>query len=220
MNTISSDRSPARSNSTPLSTTDGLVVSSTLQQPPLHSEASLWGIEEEPEGDSLEAFSTRPQTSAVETEESVKEREYWEQELDVRMVFNFLVKRFSSQRTQSTTAPTNQTRPASSRSNSSEGVSARRAAIIRQHHPLVNRNANHATASSSNMRENRRKDLLHRHHTHHFTYQAPLRSQAIRSSSSCASHSTKKSKLSNNSGRNFWDLSGSVGSGSVLAAEV
>jgi hypothetical protein len=54
------------------------------------------------------------------------------------------------------------------------------------------------------------------------TYYTPpvggsLRDKAkLRSSSSCASQSTKKSKRSGGSSRNYWDLSGSVGSGSVV----
>lgn len=203
------------------------------QQPSnTYSEASLWGIEEEPEVDHLDStepavpldpFRTPPAAVVNAAEEMAREREYWERELDVKMVFNFLVKRFSSrrssissQRPRSSSAPPGQPPTTSSAGANNEAASARRAAIIRQHHPLVSRNADRV-ATSSNAREQRRKDTLFRQHLNH---QASLRNQALRSSSSCASQSTKKSKRSAGSGRNYWDLGGSVGSGSVLAGEV
>ncbi|KAF2205231.1 hypothetical protein GQ43DRAFT_446192 [Delitschia confertaspora ATCC 74209] len=194
-----------------------------LQLSALHSDASLWGIEEQPESDPLESFRVQQSTPASNAREEIAhEREYWEQELDVKMIFNFLMKRFSSRRSSSSS----QSRPSMSNTRAgpattapSDAASARRAAVIRQHHPLVNRNSNHLPTSSSSARDTRRKDLLHRHHTHHFAHQQPPpRTPGIRSSSSCASQSTKKSKRSNNS-RNYWDLGGSMGSGSVLAAE-
>jgi hypothetical protein len=200
---------------------DPVFASINYHQSALHSDASLWGIEEEPEQDPLDAFRTRhPSAAIAATEEAAREREYWEQELDVKMVFSFLVKRFTSSRSGGFNAPRAQQRPPMTRADSSESVSARRAAIIRQNHPLVNREATYIPTSSSNTRDNRRKDLLHRHHNHHFNHPAPLRSQALRSSSSCASQSTKKSKRSSGSKHNYWDFGGSVGSGSVLTGEV
>ncbi|KAF2477890.1 uncharacterized protein BDR25DRAFT_348198 [Lindgomyces ingoldianus] len=184
----------------------------------MYSEASLWGIEEEPEADPLVSFHVQPPAPIpTVAEEMAREREYWERELDVKMVFNFLVKRFSSRRSsvssqtrRSMSAPPGQPRAATAID--SDSVSARRAAIIRQHHPLVSiasRTADRVLPSSSNPRENRRKELIYRHQT-------SLRNQVLRSSSSCASQSTKKSKRSAGSGRNYWDLGGSA-SGSVLA---
>ncbi|KAF2195304.1 hypothetical protein K469DRAFT_480513, partial [Zopfia rhizophila CBS 207.26] len=187
-----------------------------------YSEASLWGIEKEPEVDPLDSFrSQQPTPTPNVAKELTREQEYWERELDVKMVFNFLVKRFSSRRSsvsaqsrRSMSAPPGQPRIAATTNTSvhNEGLSARRAAIIRQHHPLVSRNADRVANSSATARETRRKDLLHRHHNHHFNHQVSLRNQVLRSSSSCASQSTKKSKRSTGSGRNYWDLGGSVGS--------
>jgi hypothetical protein len=182
-----------------------------------YSEASLWGIEEEPTVDPLDSFRAPATANANTAEELVREQEYWERELDVKMVFNFLVQRFSSrrssipsQRSRSTGAPPGQA--------GKEAVSARRAAIIRQHHPLVNGSTERVPTGSSS-RESRRRETLYKQH---FNPQPSLRSQVIRSSSSCASHSTKKSRKSAGSGhagRNYWDMSGSVGSGSVIAGE-
>lgn len=190
----------------------------------LYSEASLWGIEEEPEVDPLHSFRSPPASLVNSAEETIREKEYWERELDVKMVFNFLLRRFSSrrssipsQRPRSSNAQEGQQWGSPSTVASNEAASARRAAIIRQHHPLVSRNTERIPTSSTNVRENRRKDTLYRQHLNH---QTSIRSQALKSSSSCASQSTKKSKRSAGSGRNYWDLGGSVGSGSVLAGEV
>ncbi|KAF2821760.1 hypothetical protein CC86DRAFT_100291 [Ophiobolus disseminans] len=178
-----------------------------------YNEASLWGIEEEPaEVDPLDSFRTPPAPTANIAEDLVRERAYWERDLDVKMIFNFLVKRFTSSRSAI---------PALPRRSSSSPVaaaeedvsSARRAAIIRQHHPLVNRTTDAAlpTSSASNIREAKRKDVTYR------SYYSPQASRKLRSNSSCASQSTKKSKRSGSSTRNYWDLGGSVGS---VAGEV
>jgi hypothetical protein len=181
----------------------------------------LWGIEEEPaEADPLDSFRTQ-QTPDNIAEDLVREREYWERELDVKMIFNFLVKRFSSRRPSVSSPPHN---PSSAPSLSAPGTedglsSARRAAIIRQHHPLVSRTTDRGlpTSSSPQSREMKRKDTTFRTY---YNPPASLRHQKLRSNSSCASQSTKKSKRSSNSARNYWDLGGSVGSGSVIAGEV
>jgi hypothetical protein len=190
----------------------------------LYSEASLWGIEEVPEVDPLDSFRAAAQPTVDTAEDLAREQEYWERELDTKMVFNFLVERFSSrrsnissQRARSSSLPSRQRADPSSTGAASEALSARRAAVIRQHHPLVGRADRLPTSSAqSGARDGRRRDSLYRQHLHH---PAVVRNPGLRSSSSCASQSTKKSKHSANS-RNYWDLGGSVGSGSVLAAEV
>lgn len=188
---------------------------------PTHSEASLWGIEEEPaEADPLDSFRTQQNPTNI-AEDLVREREYWERELDVKMIFNFLVKRFSSRRSSVSSPPRKaSSAPSVSAPGTDDGLSsARRAAIIRQHHPLVSRTTDRVlpTSSSSQSREMKRKDATFRTY---YNPPASLRHQKIRSNSSCASQSTKKSKRSSNSARNYWDLGGSVGSGSVIAGEV
>ncbi|KAF1919352.1 hypothetical protein BDU57DRAFT_512404 [Ampelomyces quisqualis] len=187
-----------------------------------YSEASLWGIEEEPaEADPLDTFRAPPAPAANIAEDLVREREYWEREPDVKMIFNFLVKRFTSRRSSISSPPRMAPgTPPTSATDTDEGVnSARRAAIIRQHHPLVSRTTGRGlpTSSSSQPREMKRKDPTYRTY---YNPSASLRHQKLRSNSSCASQSTKKSKRSSNSARNYWDLGGSVGSGSVLAGEL
>jgi hypothetical protein len=187
-----------------------------------YSEASLWGIEEEPT-DTDAATSSRIPPAPVTNiaDDLAREREYWEREIDVKMIFNFLMKRFSSRRP-SISSPQTFPPPQPIRTTSAPSTttndnlsSARRAAIIRQHHPLVDRTTTDSrlpTSSAPHSRESRR----------FATYYVPpvggsLRDKAkLRSSSSCASQSTKKSKRSGGSSRNYWDLGGSVGSGSVV----
>jgi hypothetical protein len=140
--------------------------------------AETWGFEEE--------------SSVPVTDSSLnlrQEREYWERELDVKMVFRFLRDRITS-RTDST--------PAGDSQRLAED-NAKRTAIIRQHHPLVAR-----TSYRSPARQRRESRLSQR-----------------RPHSSCASESAKsslKSLIRSGSSRNYWDIGGSIGSGSMLAS--
>lgn len=157
--------------------------SPTVQDP---THAASWGLDED----------VTPSTSfaapAAEQERLRREREYWERELDIKMIFRFLKNRFSSGSTAKQAAP-----PFPSSTPAQE--SARRAAIIRQHHPLV------ARAHQSPARLRREPRTL------------------VRRASSCASESVKSSRRpslvrSNGSSRNYWDLGGSMGSGSIIAS--
>lgn len=151
-----------------------------------------------------------------------KEREYWERELDLKMVFKYLQDRFRS--TPATLHPSktddDSTRPPIATSNTpivfQKDASARRAAIIREHHPLVV--ARTRTGS--------------RPHPHTHSHRSPAqirrdsRLTARRASSSCASESLKGSRkgaaagMRSGSSRNYWDLggSGNGGSGSLVAS--
>ena len=188
----------------------------TQQTSHTYSEASLWGIEEEPdEADAMDTSHPDPAAAArAATEDATREREYWERDLDVKMIFNFLVKRFTSRRSVTPT-PTHR----SSITADDDAASARRAAMIRNNHPLVGRTTDRGlpTSSAGQSREAKRRESTT--YRTHFNPSA-VRQKTLRSSSSCASQSTKKSKRSGSSNRNYWDLGGSVGSGSVLAGEV
>ncbi|KAJ4992919.1 hypothetical protein SVAN01_01623 [Stagonosporopsis vannaccii] len=186
-----------------------------------YNEASLWGIEEEP--DEADAMDTaRPDSAATAraaAEDAAREREYWERDLDVKMIFNFLIRRFTSRRS-STPTPTR--RASTSTYAADDAASARRAAMIRQNHPLASRTPDsRLPTSSGGIREAKRRDSTNTSTFRtHYNPPASLRQKTLRSGSSCASQSTKKSKRSGSSQRNYWDLGGSVGSGSVLASEV
>jgi hypothetical protein len=176
-----------------------------------NADPSLWGIEEEnePANFALSALS--------EAARLARERDYWEKDLDVNMVFKFLKSRFSSDSAPDADArlisndifgdPLNLSdsqNPDSNNSTSAQfssrrvsntsAFTAHRAAIIRQHHPLA----------SASTRRRERQTAPHLH--------GGIVRRTTKATSSCASQSTKKSKRTGSS-RNYWDLGGSVGSG-------
>lgn len=169
----------------------------TLRDPNREHEAQ-WGIEDDdPTGDPVSESARLHQ-----------EQEYWERGLDVMMVFRYLRTRFSRRGYMSgekyTPAPTpRHTQDAS-----------RRAAIIRQHHPLV------ARAHSRSQTQTRRPSQLSGV-TGPAGVSSPLvRPHMRRPGSSCASQS-KLSAISSRrtltgSSRNYWDISGSVESSSAI----
>ncbi|KAK1072500.1 hypothetical protein LTR12_009898 [Friedmanniomyces endolithicus] len=157
------------------------------------TDTSLWGIEEEPHQPATNAEATNLQ----------QEREYWERDVDVAMIFSYLRRRFSS-----TPAPPPQQSqpnndgplPASWATTSASALgtspaSLRRADLIRRHHPLVSR----AAAQS----QRRAETLLRRHQQQSV--------QKRGGTSSCASQSTKRSRRSGSS-RHYWLDGGGGGS--------
>lgn len=162
-----------------------------------------WGIEDdEPTGS-----GTNPDPVSESTRIH-REQEYWERGLDVMMVFRYLRTRFSRRGYMppdkyTPTQPPRHTTDAS-----------RRAAIIRQHHPLV------ARAHSRSQTQARRASQFSGVSGQGVS--SPLlRPHLRRPSSSCASQSAKLSALSSRrtltgSSRNYWDIGGSVDSGSAI----
>lgn len=152
--------------------------------------AASWGLDDEPNSPSSPQLHRNQTSSSIRTNDSEKAHDYWERDLDFKMVFGYFKDRFSSRRQP----------PASTISPDP----SRRAAIIRQHHPLVTRNH----ASASNRLSASRLTSQHIYHG--------LR----RPSSSCASQSLRSSqkdrgslvRSGRGSSRNYWDIGGSVGS--------
>jgi hypothetical protein len=160
-----------------------------------HADPSLWGIEEESEVDSVEAIRLQ------------QEKKYWEKELDVRMVYNFLKAKFSSSSSSANgVMNTDDTLPLPLASNDMSirraSVANNRAALIRQHHPLASNASVRRRDRALNAGITRRHSSL-RTHTHN-------------SASSCASQSSKRSVRSSNS-RNFWEIPSTSGVGSAAA---
>jgi hypothetical protein len=214
--TLSTPTVPRPSSSQPTTSPTSTQFAPTYQpqSPCTYSEASLWGIEEEP----TETTSVLPLPTPNIAEDLAREREYWESEIDVKMIFNFLMKRFSSRRSSISSPPSSQPQPRRTASKSmagtDDGTSARRAAIIRQHHPLVNRTANSGRLPTSSVSQlhTRESTPSKRYATYYAPGNALRERSKLKSNSSCASQSTKKSKRSGSSARNYWDLGGSVGS--------
>ncbi|KIX05895.1 uncharacterized protein Z518_03868 [Rhinocladiella mackenziei CBS 650.93] len=141
--------------------------------------AESWGFEEDP----------MPSSSPLDSSMSLqREREYWERELDLKMVFRYLRDKFVTwTSTQSAQAP----RPIED--------AATRTAIIRQHHPLV------ARAQRSPVRIRRESRTIARRPA------SSCASESVRSS-------RKASLVRSGSSRNYWDIGGSVGSASIIAS--
>jgi hypothetical protein len=178
---------------------DSSLFSPTLPQNPLTpatthtnpelTDTSLWGIEEEPgSGDeSPDALAS--------------EREYWQRDIDVRMIFSYLRDRLSRAEPSpppphpSTSPlgplPASWATPNASTTPATQASRTQRAEVIRRQHPLVSR------------ADSRRKDLLAQVLAAQSLAVAPQKR-----ASSCASQSTKRSRRSRGSSRNYWDLGG------------
>ncbi|KAJ5108487.1 hypothetical protein N7456_005162 [Penicillium angulare] len=159
-----------------------------------------WGIEEDdPTGGDPASEAARMQS----------EQEYWERGLDVMMVFRYLRTRFSRRGYM----PTDKKASTPSPHNTQDA--SRRAAMIRQHHPLV------ARAHSRSQTQTRRASQLSGVSGPVGISSPLLRPHIRRPSSSCASQSAKMSAISSRrtltgSSRNYWDIGGSVDSNSAI----
>lgn len=124
----------------------------------------------------------------------------WEQDLDVRMVFKYLRSRFTSRAAASSSPPIVSKVTASSHLGlPSTQDTAAKVARVRLHHPLVSR---------SRPAERRT-----------FKATAPVSPVALRHASSCASQSTRRSaRRGSGSSRHYWDIGGSIGTGSIIAS--
>lgn len=192
----------------------------TLQHDPTTNEhAAQWGIED----DDVNA-GTRSQSRDEPTSLANQEYEYWEQDLDVTRIFRYLKNRFRKDDSGNDNAQTTTTSRSTTTYNEQEASS--RAAVIRQHHPLVARAHARIQARQLGLRTQMRAagistpaSPISRHHHHH-----NFHNRFRRPSSSCASQSTKVSAkrthngLGSGSSRHYWDIGGSVGSGSAAVS--
>lgn len=163
----------------------------TLQEANRDHEAQ-WGIED----DDPAGFDPASESARVQ-----QEQEYWERGLDVTMVFHYLRTRFSrrgymtSDKYSATPSPRH------------TPDASRRAAIIRQHHPLVARAHSRRASQYSGI-------------SGPVGVSSPLLRPHRRPSSSCASQSAKLSAISSRrtltgSSRNYWDIGGSESSSAI-----
>ncbi|KAA8650456.1 hypothetical protein EYZ11_000836 [Aspergillus tanneri] len=180
--------------------------SPTLREPSGREHAAQWGIEEDGPSRLASNSGADPLSESARIQQ---EKEYWERELDVMMVFRYLRSRFSRRNSNADMHHAVPRRP-------SQDASLR-AAIIRQHHPLV------ARAHSRSQAQIRRQSQYSTSYSGAVGVSSPLlRQQFRRPSSSCASQSAKLSAISSRrtltgSSRNYWDIGGSVDSGSAIA---
>ncbi|KNG89474.1 hypothetical protein ANOM_002258 [Aspergillus nomiae NRRL 13137] len=189
----------------PTSNADSVLspqFSPTLRDPTGREHAAQWGIED----DDLNRDS--PADSLPESVRLQQEKEYWERELDVMMVFRYLRNRFSRRGSNADAYQPPARRPPQDAS--------RRAAIIRQHHPLV------ARAHSRSQAQVRRQSQHSANQPGPAGISSPLLRQHFRRPSSSCGQSAKLSAISSRrtltgSSRNYWDIGGSVDSGSAIA---
>ncbi|KAG5952959.1 hypothetical protein E4U53_007349 [Claviceps sorghi] len=121
-------------------------------------------------------------------------QEEWEKSLDIKLVFRYLVSRFTSH-----SDPSPQPSGAHATTPSQE-ENAAKMARIRQHHPLTTRSS----------RPIERRSLK---------AATPSSPVALHRRGSCASQSTRQSaRQSSCSSRHYWDIGGSMGTGSVIAS--
>ncbi|KAL8948916.1 MAG: hypothetical protein Q9222_004934 [Ikaeria aurantiellina] len=170
------------------------IFNPTLEHRPTSADsdfghAALWGIEEEP----------------MDAAPATKDREYWEQTPSIKTFFRLLHQHFVARRRPSLTPSSIHSNRPSNVATTSTSDSLRRAAMIRQHHPLISRQHARRAAANSSLGH------AHRHHGAH-SVSSPL---FKRSESSCASISARKSRRGSGSSRNYWDFKGSIGSGSM-----
>ncbi|KAL2133018.1 hypothetical protein VTI74DRAFT_3024 [Chaetomium olivicolor] len=138
-------------------------------------------------------------------------QEEWERDLDIRLVFRYLRSRFTSSRPTSPPFSSGTSHLATS----SAADLAARAARVRQHHPLVSHAHTHTHGYHRSRPVERRT----------FKATVPSSPVAIRhhAPGSCASQSTRRSARrssisSRPSSRHYWDIGGSIGTGSVIAS--
>ncbi|KAI9900420.1 hypothetical protein N3K66_004682 [Trichothecium roseum] len=119
-------------------------------------------------------------------------KDEWEQDLDINLVFRYIKSRFTSR---------SNNMPSSSSAHlatSTTQDTAAKAARVRQHHPLISRT---------------RPPIERRA----FKITTPSSPVAMRHHGSCASQSSRRSaRRSSVSSRHYWDIGGSLGTGSVI----
>ncbi|KAL8872411.1 MAG: hypothetical protein Q9174_001955 [Haloplaca sp. 1 TL-2023] len=158
-----------------------------------HGHAALWGIEEEAMEDNAAA---------------THDHDYWEQAPSLRTIFRLLRQHFTARRRPLLTASTFSSNKPSNVATTSTVDSLRRAAVIRKHHPLV---------SNQYPRRNTPGSVLGPGYRQYGSHNGRNLSSPWlrRSESSCASISARNHRQGSGSSRHYWDLGGSVGSGSA-----
>jgi hypothetical protein len=170
--------------------TQPIEISKVLSRSAYEAERLMYDMDATPRPDAPIHRTLQTQDSNVEFT-----KEEWEKQLDIKMVFRYLRSRFTSRPVSHPPFSRDPTHLATS----SPQDTAARIARVRQHHPLVSR---------QKAPERR-------------TFKVSVPSSPIihRRGSSCASQSTRKSARRNSgSSRHYWDISGSIGSGSLIAS--
>ncbi|KAI1495059.1 hypothetical protein F5X96DRAFT_341990 [Biscogniauxia mediterranea] len=147
-----------------------------------------------PQGRSSSTAAQSKSQTQTENAGATFTQDEWEQDLDVRLIFRYLRSRFLPRSNNSNGFSTSSHATASSTQDLAAKV-----ARVRQNHPLISR---------SRPTERRKSKAT-----------TPSSPGLYRHASSCASQSTRRSvrKSSVSSSRHYWDIGGSVGTGSMIA---
>ena len=169
---------------------------------------------------------TPPAPSAAEMSPSDASHTFtqqeWEQDLDIRLVFRYLRSRFTSARPTSPPFSSGTSHLATSCTQDT----AAKAARVRQHHPLVSHAHAHGHAHGHGHGYHRARGAsVSERRGLKITIPSSGSPVAIRhAQGSCASQSTRRSARrssiasSRPSSRHYWDIGGSIGTGSVIAS--
>lgn len=134
------------------------------------------------------------ETSEYAKPDSTFTQEEWEKDLDVKLVFRYLMSRFSGRPKSASSAGGSHGGPPAAQDSSAKMCR------VRQHHPLI--------ARSRPVERRAFKSSM-----------PAANAVALRHPSSCASQSTRRSaRRSSCSSRHYWDIGGSMGTGSVIAS--
>jgi len=170
--------------------TQPIEISKVLSRSAYEAERVMYDMDATPRPDVPIHRTLQTQDSNVEFT-----KEEWERQLDIKMVFRYLRSRFTSRPVSHPPFSRDPTHLATS----SPQDAAARIARVRQHHPLVSR-----------QKAPERRT---------FKVTVPNSPITHRRGSSCASQSTRKSARRNSgSSRHYWDICGSIGSGSLIAS--
>lgn len=191
----------APDNTEPSQKVDGSMLSMPEFQPTVAQPLDIRGAR--PTG------SVPHTPSAVETVSSDAQpaftQQEWEQDLDIKLVFRYLRSRFTPSRPTSPPFTSGTSHLATS---STQDLAAK-AARVRQHHPLISHSHVHHRPRPVERRT--------------FKVTTPSSPVALRAGGSCASQSTRRSRRrdsvsSRHSSRHYWDIGGSVGTGSIIVS--
>ncbi|KAK4040292.1 hypothetical protein C8A01DRAFT_15831 [Parachaetomium inaequale] len=154
-----------------------------------------------------------PDMAPSDTQHAFTQQE-WEQDLDIRLVFRYLRSRFSSSRH---TSPSFSSGTSHLTTSSTQDMAAK-AARVRQHHPLVSHAHAHAHGYHHRPRPAERRAFKAT-----VPPSSPVAIRHAHAPGSCASQSTRRSARrssisSRPSSRHYWDIGGSIGTGSVIAS--
>lgn len=181
----------------------------TLQDPTSTARhAESWGIEE---GQNMTTSASQVGESPSEPTQHERDREYWERDLDIGVVFNYLWRRLAGKLPLTSGSNDTTHRPQDP---------SKRAAMIRRNHPLVARA--HELARSQRPLHLRTQSASAMSAQGFGAATSPILYRRMRrSSSGCASQSTKvsvstKKTITSGSSRHYWDIGASVGSNSAI----